>query len=144
MLDKHNHLFLRDEALEVGPGLFLIDGLELGCGSILEDANRQRKQVSHQMALAGQLDLYGAITEATRSSLTHVHVVPLHGPHGIFKSAKLDIGVHSLASHPFHDDMNRLVSVIEDTRVAPQESDYFSSLRGEGNLYTSLLISRVR
>jgi hypothetical protein len=41
--------------------------------------------------------------------------VPLNGLHGVLERAELNVGVHGLASHALHDNVHRLVRVVEDT-----------------------------
>lgn len=128
MLHKHGHFFFGDESLEVLPGLIRLLGLELGPGAIPKDANSERKQILHQAALVGEFNIHGTITEAANAATHGVHVVPLDRFHGIFKGAELDIGIHGLASDPLHDDVHRLITVIENLGVAPKEGNDFRAL----------------
>ena len=138
MLDKHNHLLLRDETLEILPRLCLLEGFELWSGAVPEDSNSYWKKVSHEMTLAGKLNFHGPVTEATRPSITYVDMVSFHSPHGVLKSAKLDIGIHGLAGHSLHDDVDRFISIVEDTRVAPKERHDLCTLGSKRNLHSSL------
>jgi hypothetical protein len=52
----------------------------------------------------------------------------------ILERAKLDIGIHGLASHALHDDVDRFIGVVQDARSAPEQSDNLRLRRSEGNL----------
>lgn len=134
MLDKHDHFLLRDEALEVLPRLPDIVGLELGVCSIPKDTSSERIEVLHELALAGQFNLHRTVTETTRAAPGEIRAVALNSTHGIVQSDELDVGVHGLAGDAVHDDVDRLVSVVQNLGVATKESDDLCTLRGEGNL----------
>ena len=67
MLDKHDHLFLRDEALEVVPRLFGGVGLELGRGPVPKDAHSEREEVLHEMSLARKLHINITLAQTGRT-----------------------------------------------------------------------------
>lgn len=135
VLDKHNHLLLRDETLEVLPRLLDIVGLEFRVGSIPKDTAGKRIEILHELALAGQLNIDGAITETAGPAFGKVGAVALNGTHGVVQGDKFDVSVHGLASDAVHDDMDWLIGVVQDFGVAAEEGDDLCALRRKRDLW---------
>jgi hypothetical protein len=138
MLDQHNHLFRRDKSLKVVPRVFVISRQDMGNRAIPMNTNRNREQVLHQGSLVRELDLNGSITEAAESALCQSVVVLFDGSNCITHSVKFDISIVGLASDTFHDYVNWLIHVIEDTGSPSEESNNFGSTRREWNLYINM------
>lgn len=138
VFDKHDHLFLRDEAFKIVPRLVMLVGEDLGDCAIPKDATCNGEEILHEVALRSHLHVDGAIAQTGKSTGGDIKTVSLHSSHGIFKRDKLDVGVHRLAGHLVHNDVHALVRVIQDFGVAAEKGNDFSASRGERNLDSSI------
>ena len=134
MLDQHGHLLVRDETLERLPRLPVDRRLDDGPGPVPVDARGEGEQVAHEGGLARELHLDGAVAEARVAALLDVELVALDGAHGVVQRQELDVGVLRLGRDPLHDDVHRLLAVVEDPRVAPEEGDDLGALGAEWDL----------
>lgn len=114
MLDKHSHLLLRYESLEVLPRLIWIHSFELRLDAIPNDTPSRGEEVVHEGTLTGDLHLNSAITKTIRAAAKDARTMALNGSHSIIEGLKLDIRVHGLAGHALHDDVHRLLLIGED------------------------------
>lgn len=134
MLDKHDHLFGRDESLEALPWLTGIVGYHLRVGFIPENTTGDGEQVFHETSLAGKLDLDRSIAKTIDSASLDVLDVSLGRLRSFIEILKLDIGIHGFAGGPLHDDVDRLFSVVKDLGIATEKRDDFSALSSKGYL----------
>jgi hypothetical protein len=124
VFDKHDHLFLRDEAFE---------RQDFRDHPIPKDTTRNGEEILHEVALRSHLYVDGAVAKTGISSRGDIETVSLHSFHGILKGDKLDVGIHRLAGHLVHDDMHAFVRVIQDLGVATEKGNDFGASRGERN-----------
>lgn len=134
VFDKHDHLFLRDEAFEIVPRLVMVVGQDLRDHAIPKDATCYGEEILHEVALRSHLHVDGAVAQAGISAGGNIDAVSLHSSHGIFKRDELDVGVHRLAGHLVHDDVHAFIRVIQDFGVATEKGNDFGASRGERNL----------
>ena len=134
MLGQHRHLLFGDKTLEVLPGLSRVDGLDARDRTIPKDPAGKREEVFHHVCLAGELHVDRAVTQPGRLAAGRRARVFLHGAHSIVHSQELDVNVMSLAGDALHDNVDRLLVIIQDLRVPTQEGDDLGSLGGEWDL----------
>lgn len=116
----------------------------MGGRAIPDQAAGEREQVLHQARLAGQLDFDGAVTKTAHAARLEVVVVLVHGLHRLFEVDEFDVGIHSLGRDPLHDDVHRLIAVIQNLGVASHESNHLRALRRKWNLYCVSQAARTR
>lgn len=133
-LDQANHLLVSDEALEAVPGLSRVVLKDDGASALPADAVGMGEQVLHQGGLARQLELDRAIAQAVLATARDDSVVLLDSLDGILHAHELDVAVIGLAGDAFHDDVNGFLAVVQDARVAAEESDDFGTAGREGDL----------
>jgi hypothetical protein len=138
VFDKHDHLFLRDEAFEIVPRLAMVVGQDLRDHPIPKDTTCNGEEILHEVALRSHLHLDGAFAQTGRSAGGDIEAVSLHSSHGIFKRDKLDVGVHCLAGHLVHNDMHAFVRVIQDFGIATEKGNNLGASRGERNLGSNI------
>lgn len=134
VLDEHRHLLLRNEAFEVFPRGFVAVRLEVRCGAIPLNADGDGEQVLHEARLARDLDIDGTVAKAAELPAGDALMVSLNSLHGLFERDELDVGVHGLAGDAIHDDVNRLVRVVQDASVSAEERNHLGALGTEGDL----------
>lgn len=134
VFDKHDHLFLRDEAFEIVPRLAVVVGQDLRDHPVPKDTTCNGEEILHEVALRGHLHLDGSFAQTGISARGDVEAVSLHSSHGIFKRHKLDVGIHRLAGYLVHDDVHAFVRVIQDFGVAAEKSNNLGASRGKRNL----------
>jgi len=118
--DQKRHLLLRDEALEGLPRLIHDRGLDNGSRAIPEDTMRKRKDVGHQRSLVRELELHGTLSQARVATLVDKVPIALNSLDGIGMGCKLDVSILRLAGGFVHDDVDRLLKVLGQLRVASQ------------------------
>lgn len=134
VLDEHGHLLVRDKTLEVLPRLLSVVRKHLRVASVPEDTARGREQVLHESRLARELNLDGALSDASNSAATEVLLMLFNGLGGILQSVELDVSISGLASDTLHDDVNGLLSIVEDAGVAAENSNDLGTVGHKGNL----------
>lgn len=134
-LDQTNHFLVSDESLEAAPWLSGVILEDDGARALPTDTVSVGKQVFHQGSLAGQLKLDRTITQAVLATAGDDFVVLLDSLDGVLHSHKLNVAVIGLAGNAFHDDVNGLLAVVQDARVATEESDNLCTAGSERNLY---------
>lgn len=134
VFDKHDHLFLRDEAFKIVPRLVMVVRQNLRDDAIPKDATCNREEILHEVALRSHLHVDGAVAQTSISAGGDIEAVSLHSSHGIFKRDKLDVGIHSLAGHLVHNDVHAFIRVIQDFGVATEKGNDFGASRGKRNL----------
>jgi hypothetical protein len=134
VLHQHGHLLLGNKALERLPRLARNRRLDDRLGAFPKDSRSEWEQILHESRLAGKLNIDRAVAQASKPSPLDVDLVTFHGSHGVSKTHKLHVRILSLAADPLHDDVNRLLVVIEDFRIAPEESNDFCASRTERDL----------
>lgn len=132
MLHKHCHLLGRNKGLEVIPRLVVIAGLDLGDGTMPDDATGNGKEIIHQLALAGDLHLNRTFTQTGGTVL--VAVVAVDDIDGIVKAEDLNIGIVRLARDSLHDDVDWLQIVVENLGVLAKDGDDLGTCRGVRDL----------
>lgn len=134
MLHDHRHLLLVDEALEVVPWFVELMFHDMRRRAVPQDTPGMREQIGHKRTLAGQLDFDGAVSETGEPASIVGCVVLLDDLDSLIQIEELDISIVGPARNAFHNDMNRLLVVVQDFGVASQESDDLGTRRGERNL----------
>ncbi len=141
MPDEHEHLFGRDEALEVVPWLVGLERLYLGRRALPDDAGGHGEQVLHEARLAGELHVHRAVSQTRRPAGELILGVLLHGTHGILQRHELDVGVHGLAGDPLHDDVDGFFRVVQDLGVAAEKCNHLGTLGVKWDLQQSVKMS---
>lgn len=114
MLAKHHHLLLGEETLEVLPWVLGIRH-DVRVGTDPFDAmSRGGEQGKHQAFLRGQLDIDDAITETPNSAVLRALLESLDELDGCVEARNLAERILSLASDSVHDDVDGLLTVVED------------------------------
>ena len=135
MLDKHDHLLSRDERGEIFKGPTVVVRLELGPVAFPSDATGNGKQVVHELGRTRNSNVNGAVAEAGRTSLVEVALPALNDRDGSLHRGELDIDIVGLAADTVHDDVDWLLGVVQDLRVAAHEGDDLGAGDIEGDLY---------
>jgi hypothetical protein len=136
MLNQHCHLLSRNKGLEIFPRLSVVVRLNLRDGTMPDDATGNRKEIFHELALTGDLNVDGAFAQT--GSLVLVAIVAVDDIDGIIKREHLNVGIMRLARDSFHDNMNRLQVVVEDPGVFAEDSDDLRTRRGVRDLGRSI------
>ena len=131
MLGQHRHFFLRYETLEILPWLAMIGRVELRLDSIPGESCGQGEQVLHQLSLASQADSHNSLADMAGSTLTVITLMLLNSLGRVLECAELDISIHRLPRHALHDDMDRLLAIIQDTRGSAKDRNYLRLRGGE-------------
>lgn len=105
-----------------------------GARALPTDTIGMGEQIFHQGRLARQLDLDWTITEATLAAGGNGSVVSLDSVDSVLHTHEFDITIVRLTSDALHDDVDGLLAVIQDTRVATKEGNDLRTLGTEGNL----------
>lgn len=134
MLDQHNHFLAGNETLEVAPRLASARRQNVGSCSIPENATSERVELSHQSGLARKLDFDRTITKTADTSDLSKLVVALSTADRVLHGLELDKCVHGLGRGAVHDDVHRLVGIIEHLAIAADESNDLCTLGRERNL----------
>lgn len=142
MLDKHNHLLLRDEAAEVAVDTVGVVRQDLGKVVIPVDVRRAGEEVLHELGLVRELHDDGAIAQTRGLLVDALLGEALHGPEGILLGDKLDVAVVGLGRDAVHDDVDRLVNVVQDAAVLAKEGNHLTTLGVEGDLPVVSLVPR--
>lgn len=140
MLDQHHHFLARNETLEVAPRLTRARRQDVGSGTIPENATSKRVQLSHESGLAGQLNLDGTITKTADTPGLRKLVVTLSTADRVLHGLELNKCVHGLGRGAVHDDVHRLVGIIEHLAIAADESHDLCTLGRERNLQRLALL----
>lgn len=122
VFDQHNHLLRRDEALEVHPRLVVVSGENLGVGAVPEYATSKREKFMHKSSLARQLNFNRALAQTADTASLSVLVVLFSTAHSILHGHELDKGIHGLGRGSIHDDVNGLLTIVQHSTVAADES----------------------
>lgn len=138
VLDHHEHLFLRDEASEVVEGALVAGGLDQGIAAIPDHVLSQGEKFVHQGGLARQLHLNVAFAETRRLLVLMQMIEALHDSGGILHGQELDVCIVRLGRGTVHDDVNRLIHIIQKFGVLSKESDDLAALRVERDLCYTL------
>ena len=134
MLDQHHHFLAGNETLEVAPGLTSTRRQDVRSGTIPENATSERVELSHESGLARQLDFDRTITKTADTSGLSKLVVALSTADCVLHGLELDKCVHGLGRGAVHDDVHRLVGIIEHLAIAADESHDLCTLGREWNL----------
>lgn len=134
MLLEHSHLLYGDKALEVVPRLRGVVWQDDRPGTLPAKTVGPFEKVLHEGRLAGQLKLDSTITKTIMSASGHVLAVSLDGGNGGLCAHELDIRIIRLATNALHDDVHRLLGIIQNLGVASKEGNDLSACHGERNL----------
>lgn len=122
MLVEHTHLFCTDKSFEVFK-VILRTKCECIRGFVPVNPMGGGEELLHELRLRGNCHLHIAITKFRVAFLLDGGSVFVYSVHGILERHELDITVISLAGNAVHDNMDRLLLVVEDASAAAQESD---------------------
>jgi hypothetical protein len=143
VLDKHCKLFLGHKTLEGLPGLALDRWLNLWAAIVPLNTSSKWEEGLEQGSLARQHQLDRAVTKTSNAALVDVLSVLLNGTDSVANSHELNEGILSLGGHTLHDDVDRFVNVVENTRVASKEGDDLSTAGAKGDLQKKSLVKLV-
>lgn len=99
------------------------------------DTVRMGEQVLHQGCLAGQLKFDRTITKTVLAATGNGFVMLLNSVYCILHAHELDIAIIGFAGNAFHDDMNGLLAVVQDARVASKKGNNLSTPSRKRNLH---------
>jgi hypothetical protein len=141
VLDQHGHLLVSHETLESLPRHAVDGRLDDGLAIVPPNPRSEREQVLHESSLAGQEHLDGAVAEARRTALLAILPMTIDSLHSILGRHKLDIAVLRLGRHAFHDDVNRLLIVVQNLGVPAKKGDDLGALGAERDLRERMQVS---
>lgn len=139
MLAEHHHLLLGEEALEVLPRVFGIrHNVRVGAYPF-HPVLGARKQRDHEVALRRQLYLDDAAPEASDPAVLRAPLELVDQFDGRVEAGKLTVRILRLAGDTVHDDVHRLLAIVENSRRPAQEGDDLAA----GSLIRDLMIKAL-
>lgn len=109
LLHVHDLLILQeaDEASGVLTRVVHLDGrIDRRHTVVPRDILSTREQSGHQLVLAGELDVHGAVTNPAGALLHDALLELVDHPHSLLRCADFDECIHGLAGVTVHDDVN--------------------------------------
>jgi hypothetical protein len=141
VLDQHYHFLASDEGLEVLPGLPRGRWLDLRSGSVPDDASRDGKQVPHELALTGDLDFNRPVAKTRRSASSSFAIVTVDRRNRVVERHELHVRIVGLAADSVHDDVHRLLFIVQQLGVPAQQCNDLRPSDTVGDLWMIAVVS---
>jgi hypothetical protein len=122
MLNQHNQFLLGNKALETRViNIICISCFDLRLGAHPVDILSLREQIRHQTLMTNNLNFDMTLAQSTTTATRSVAFIAIDGCDSLLEICEFNIGVHRFGSYTLHDDVDRLIKLADNARIAAKE-----------------------